>query len=447
MVAARFNASSGKPTYYAIRAYGQIKSSVRFRTTVSVGAFTKFRKVRVGPGSILDIVSVFDSEGHEYFRVQNLTQDIIYHETINSNVASDGVRSILKPKSVKRKFVLDQDSTGTYLQFGSGNDEETSTVDYLDPAQVALKMSGKDYISDDQFDPTKLLYSSALGICPSNTMLTIVYEANTADSINLSAGSIDTVASRIIDFPNRTANSSTTAESSVVGSIEVANEKPIVGNTSIPSAEEIKIRSYSAFSSQARIVTKNDYESYCYHMPAKFGSIKRANVVTDPSFTDKIIDIYVISTDGSNNLVTTNNMIKTNLKTWLERNCSINDRIRIKDGIVCNIGLEYVINVDPERNKVSVINSVNTRLREEFSEKFYIGEPFSISNLYYIINKVKGVTDVKDIKMTIPDRPSLTHPNVSVDEMLSRDGTRLDPPKNIIFEIKDFVHVIKGVAQ
>ena len=446
VVAARFSASSGKPTQYAIRAFGQIKSSLRYRTTVPVGDFTKFRRVRVGPGSIIDVVSVFDSEGHEYFKVENLTQDIIHEETVNPNVKSDGVRSILKPKAVKRRFVVVQDSSGTYLQFGSGSDEEVTTVDHLDPSQVALQMSGRDYISDDQFDPTKLLYSDSLGICPSNTTLTVIYEKNAADSINLSSNSITRMANRILTFPNRTATSDITVENAVTNSLEVSNEKPIVGNTSIPTAEEVKIRSYSAFASQSRIVTKNDYETYCYHMPAKFGSVKRANVVSDPSFTDKVIDIYVISTDGANNLVTTNDTIKVNLKTWLNRNCSINDRINIKNAIICNIGFEYVITVDPKRNKTSVINAVNSKLREHLADKFYIGESFYISNLYYTINKVSGVVDVKDVTMKLPSSNSLTQPNVTIDQMMSKDGTRLDPPKNVIFELKEFNNVVTGIA-
>ena len=78
VVAARFSDTTGKPTSYAIRAYGQVKSTVLFRTTKAVGGFTRFRRVRAGPGSISEIISVVDSEGHEYFQVEHLSQDVIY---------------------------------------------------------------------------------------------------------------------------------------------------------------------------------------------------------------------------------------------------------------------------------------------------------------------------------------------------------------------------------
>ena len=55
---------------------------------------------------ISEIKSVFDSEGHEYYEVDHLTQDIVYVETTNPNAKADGVRSILKPRIVPRRFCL-----------------------------------------------------------------------------------------------------------------------------------------------------------------------------------------------------------------------------------------------------------------------------------------------------------------------------------------------------
>ncbi len=99
--------------------------------------------LRIGPPSIAEIHSVVDSEGHDYYQVDHLSQDVIYINTTNPNAASDGVPQIIKPKIVPRRFVLEQDETGTYLQFGYGTDEELTTTDIADPSQIALKMSGK----------------------------------------------------------------------------------------------------------------------------------------------------------------------------------------------------------------------------------------------------------------------------------------------------------------
>ena len=64
IVAARFNDLTGKPSSYAIRAQGQVKSTVLFRTTVDVGDFTRFKRIRIGGASIAEIKSVIAMEGH-----------------------------------------------------------------------------------------------------------------------------------------------------------------------------------------------------------------------------------------------------------------------------------------------------------------------------------------------------------------------------------------------
>lgn len=207
-----------------------------------MGNYTRFPRAVIGPSSIVEIISVVDSEGHEYYQVENLAQDVVYVETTNKNVASDGVRSILKPKAVTRKFVVVQDSNGTSLQFGPGSDDEITVSDYLDPSQASIKMSGKNYISDDQFDPSKLLDSNTLGIAPYNTTLTIIYDDNNSDIVNIASDALTSVSRLVLDFPNKTATSAQSKLNSVRSSIEVSNQYPIVGNTSRPTREEIKIR-------------------------------------------------------------------------------------------------------------------------------------------------------------------------------------------------------------
>jgi hypothetical protein len=69
VVAARFNTTTGKPSSYAIRAQGQVKSTVLYRATFDVGAYARFSRIQIGPSSIAEIKSVVDSEGHDYYQV------------------------------------------------------------------------------------------------------------------------------------------------------------------------------------------------------------------------------------------------------------------------------------------------------------------------------------------------------------------------------------------
>jgi hypothetical protein len=445
IIASRFDTTTGKPSSYAIRAQGQVKSTVLFRTTIDIGEFTRFRRIRLGSPSIAEIKSVIDTEGHHYYQVDHLSQDVVYINTTNPNAASDGVPQIVKPKIVPRRFVLDQDETGTFLQFGYGTDVETTTTDIAEPSQISLQMSGKPYITDTAFDPTKLLDSNTLGVAPSNTTLTVLFYQNDSDSVNVAQGNLNTIGISSLSFPN--ANGITDGlQSGVRSSLEVSNDTAIVGNTSLPTSEEIRYRSYAAKAAQQRSVTRNDYEAYIYMMPAGFGSVKRAAVINDPSSSNRRLSVYVISEDGSGNLITSNSTIKQNVKQWLNKNKMLNDNIDIYDAKILNMGFEYEIIVHPTMDKTEVLNSVQRRLASELNNKMYIGEPFYLTNIFNIINKVDGVVDTTKVTPVLKTGTGYSSAPVSIEEMKSTDGTYIQAPKNVIFEIKNFNRDIRGSA-
>ena len=445
VVAARFNESTGKPTDYAIRSHGQIKSTVTYRVEIEVGNLEKFKRVRVGNGTISEIKSVRDSEGHDYYEVEHLSQDVVYVNTTNPSAKTDGVPEIIKPKIVPRRYVMIQDESGTYLQFGHGTEEAIVSTDIAEPNQVSLKMSGKPYITDYAFDPSMLLDSNTLGVAPSNTTLTVIYEENSSDSINVAAGGISTISTFGMDFP-RDAGNRQTLQVNVRSSLEVSNDKPIVGSTSVPSSDELRYMTYASRSSQMRSVTKNDYEAHIYMMPAKFGSIKRASVINDPSSTNRRLSIYVISEDENNNLIETNNTIKQNIVQWLNKNKMLNDNIDIYNAKIVNLGFNFEIIVDPTKDKSTILNSVQQRLRSELSQKMYIGEPFYLTKIFNIINKVDGVVDTLKVTPVIKTGTNYSAASVGLDDVKSMDGTYLRAPKNVIYEIKNFNTDIRGSA-
>ena len=445
IVAARFNQATGKPASYAIRAYGQVKSTVLYRTTQEVGEFTRFRKVRIGPPSISEVKSVIDSEGHEYFQVDHLCQDVIYVNTTNPTAATDGIPQIIKPKIVPRRFVLEQDENGTYLQFGYGTDEEITTTDITDPSQVTLKMSGKTYTTDTAFDPTKLLDSNTLGVAPSNTTLTVLYYKNSTDTVKVAAGGLNEVAYTRMTFPAADGTNNL-SQRTVRSSLEVSNGQPIVSDTSAPSSEEIRYRSYAMRFSQNRAVTRNDYEAMLYMMPSNFGSVKRACIINDPSSTNRRLSLYVISEDANGRLTPSPMALKQNIKTWLNKNKMLNDNIDISDAVIVNVGFNYKIVVDPTKDKVEVLNAVNQKLKSELSEKMYIGEPFYLTNIFNIINKVEGVVDTLRVDPILPEGDAYNSSSVALAEAKSEDGTYLRAPRNVIFEIKFPNRDIKGTA-
>ena len=256
--------------------------------------FQRFRSVSLSNPNVSEIISVFDSEGNEYFEVEYLSQDIIFKELSNKNFKNDNVPSILKPMLVNRKFMTVFDSTGVYLQFGSG--DETATEIVSNPQNIAMDIFGKSYVTDTSFDPSRLVNNNFYGIVPQNTTLTIVYRQTNPTRSNTATNSINQVGIAQLEFEDesRLAASSVSA---VRNSLEVNNETPIVGNVTNPSTSEIKQRIYDTFPTQNRAVTQKDYENLIYRMPQKFGSIKRCSVQKDPDSQKRNLNVYVVSED------------------------------------------------------------------------------------------------------------------------------------------------------
>ena len=88
VIVARTNNTTGAPTFYAIKAYGEVVSGFFSSERVSVGAYQRFRSIGLRNPNISEIISIFDTEGNEYFEVDYLAQDMVYREVPNKNHGS-----------------------------------------------------------------------------------------------------------------------------------------------------------------------------------------------------------------------------------------------------------------------------------------------------------------------------------------------------------------------
>jgi len=447
VVAAKFDSATGATTFFAVRAYGQVVSG-RFETVtidLTDDAFVRFRKVRVGGNNITEVFSVIDTEGNNYFEVDFLSQEVVFIDTTNKNAATDGVRSIMKPFVATRRFVVEQDDTGTYLQFGFGS-ETAETTGIVEPSKATIQMYGKRYITDRSFDPTMLLRTNKLGLSPDGTKLTVVYKVNDFTSANVPVNALNTVGRKIVEFDNPDSLVASTKRT-VENSLEVTNDEPISEDTSGISNEELKVRAKNHYAAQNRAVSKQDYESLCYSMPPKFGSVKRANAINDPSGTNRRLALYLISADSNGKLTTTNSVTKQNLKKWISSYKMLNDVIDIYDAKVVNFGIDFEISVTRDSNPTDVTNRVINKIIADYDFDFYIGEPIYISEIANIITKVNGVSDLKKIKIYNKTGGLYSATSIDFDDIKSRDATFYKAPKNAIFELKYPLKDIKGVAR
>jgi hypothetical protein len=446
IVVAKVNADVGTPTHYAIKAFGQVVSGQLARTEVSVGEFQRFLRLEVPVNNISEIISVFDGSGNEYFEVDYLSQDVIYKEIINANVDKADVKSLLRPTVVPRRFVVEQSRGRVFLQFGYGSDSELTTESIAEPSNVALDIHGKNYVSDETFDPSKLLKTDKFGVVPSNTTLIITYRSNVGDTINAPVDTLTEVVMPRFEFENPS-NLTPALKDEVIETLEVTNDSPITGDSSYPAIEEIKHRAMGAFAAQNRAVTKQDYKSMVYAMPSQFGSVKRCNIFRDNATLKRNLNLYVLSEDKQGNLARTNATIKQNLKIWINKNKMIHDTIDILDAKIVNIGINFTIVADSERNKFTVLNNATNAVKVEVLRHMDIAEPFYISKIYSVLNKTSGVTDTVSVEIYQKRGQQYSGVTMDIDAQTSADGRAISVPENAVLEVKFPDLDIKGAVK
>lgn len=447
VVAARVSATTGNPTSYAIRAKGQVISGRFGVQNVTIGAFERFKKVSLANDKVVEIVSVFDSEGHEYFEVDYLSHDVVYKSipNIDSNTRNNAP-SLIRPFVAARRFTVTQDRGGITLQFGYGSDSEVATPSLAEPSNVVLQRHAKTYITDSSFDPSDLIGTDKLGIGPANTTLTITFRENTSNDANAGVGAINKVTQVLSEF-NDPSIATTTLASEVIASIEVYNEESIVGSVRNPSIEEIRNQALNIFPSQNRAVTATDYEAITYMMPSNFGSVKRCRVIRDQDSLKRNLNLYVISENSAGQLITSNTALKENIKIWLNRYRMVNDTVDILDAKVVNIGINFEVVSSEEVNKYEVLDSTITALRNKFSRSMFIGERFYITDVFTELNKVRGVVDTVNVSLVNKTGGNYSQSSFNIEKFMSLDGRYLSVPDNVILEIKYPKIDIKGTVR
>ena len=435
VVVARVNETTGVPTHYAVRSSGNVLAGKIKTINVKVNDFEKFKKIKIPDSNVLEVLSVVDSDGNEYFEVDYLSQDIIYKSIANRGSDSNNAPSILRPFSVSRRFVLERLTNETYLQFGQGSSSELTNSSIAEPSKAALQMHGKNYSTDSSFDPSKLMTTDSLGIVPSNTTLSVRYRSSDSSTSNAAVNSVKNITSLNAFFGDSKSLSSSKM-SDVRGSIEVSNSFVIDGSISAPDGAELKRRIKDSFATQNRAVTKQDLESTAYSMPSKYGSIKRCRSRQAQCVARRNIEFYVLSEDTSGKLSTASDTLKQNLKIWLSERKMMNDTIEIQNAKIVNIGIEFSIVADSNKNKYEVLNNALSALKEAMAQPLYIGEPIYITDIYGILNKVDGVIDAKNVTISNKHGVGYSSTSINIDSIVSSDGLTVEAPENVCFECK-----------
>lgn len=435
---------NGSPASYAVKSFGTVLSGDYNEEIISIGSFQKFLKVRLSGQNIAEVLEVVSQEGDSWYETETLSQNVVWKEINNVNAATDGALSILKPITVPRRFSVEQDGNGnTFLQFGASSGEDILANNILDPTNTTLQLLGRDYISDTSFDPSELLTGDGMGIAPSNTQLRVLTRNLSIQNSNAAQNSITEVTSPIFEFRNRVSLNTNTINS-VVSSLEVLNDEPILGAISLPTSEELKLRIEGNYASQDRCVTGQDFKAAIYNMPAKFGAIRRCNVMTDINSFKRNLNIYLVSENSDGTLVAPSNTIKQNLKNWLASKKLIGDTVDLLPAIIVNVGINFEIVAQPEKNKFSVLQIATDELISQLSTVQDIGQSFDVSAIYQILKNIPEVLDCVSVNIINKNGGNYSDVSVNIDQLLDPSGRFVRCPNNVIFEIKYLRSDIQG---
>ena len=439
-------ANDGSVSSYAMKAYGEILSGELKSEFFTVGSYEKFRKLTLDDDNVTEILLVTDSEGRQYYEVDYLAQDTVMKPIRNLGTDFEQAPFIIKEMQVPRRFTVDYDLEGVAtIQFGHGSEQELIDRTFPDPRDAVLQLHGRDYISDTSFDPNLVSKTEKFGISPTDTTLLVEYRKNTEAVLNIAVGGIDLVSNAIIEFRQSNTYSKQQALS-LISEFEVENEERVVGQVSLLNVDEIRELALAANAAQNRAVTKNDYVSVIYRMPAKYGNLKRANVLQDKDSFKRNLNIYVLAEDENGKLVKASTTLKRNLKAWISNYKMMNDTIDILDGNIVNIGLEFEVISSIGENKIRVLNDCLRALKENLGSKLNMGEPLILGRLYKILNDVDGVEDTKSVNIVKKTGSSYSNVVYEVKERLKSSGRILTVAENAVLEIKYFDTDVTGVV-
>ena len=407
-----------QPTYYLLKKSTKAVSGDVKTTRFTFGSPIAYDKVVLPDTNIIDIISVTESDGDNWYQVPYLAQDTIFEEipnlAENDPVLSQfrsSATSLLKLRKTSKRYITKLRSDGKLeLQFGSGISDNNDEEIIPNPDNVGNGLSGVRRDVNIDIDPSNFLYTRTYGQAPANTTLTVTYTVGNGIADNVSARTL-----KLINFIEFSENINSTNNTSLVNfiksTIAVINPVPALGAKTGDSEVEIKNNALANFATQNRLVTREDYIVRAYSMPSKYGSVAKAYIVPDDQISQKelvetrvanplAMNMYVLGYNSAKQLVQLNTAIKENLKTYLDYYRIMTDAVNIKDAFIINIGVDFEISVLPNYNSNEVLLKCVNALKDFFNiDRWQINQPIIKSDILNILGNVKGIQNVVGVSL------------------------------------------------
>ena len=372
--------------------------------TFTFGTPIPYDKINISEEGLIDVVSITDSNGDLWTKVDFLGQQTIFEQVRNISANNTGLENysqetpyVLKLKKIPKRYITRIEDDGSLsIQFGSGL--STNMEDLVPDPKLNLKLDN----IVNSIDPSNFLYTAEYGLAPANTTLTVVYRVGTGIGDNVPARDLSNISSVIFD--NTLPTSTPSVSNEVVASLAAVNEEPTSGGKFSDTVEEIRQQAISFFPTQNRAVTLNDYTVRAYSLPPQFGSVSKVYVIPDykDRSTSKIatlnglgLKLFALGKNNVGALANLNQATKQNLKNYMSFYRILTDALNILDGNIINIGVEFEIVVLPNYNANEVLLRCVSELKNYFNiDKWQINQPILLSDIYVLLDKVDGVQTV-----------------------------------------------------
>lgn len=483
----------GTPEFFLMKKTSKISSGQIVSKTFTIGAPVPFTRLNLDESDVLGIIDVVDSDNNEWYEVDYLAQELVpvaapndvEHEGELSGY-KDSVPYILKNLRTPRRFVVSVDEDNlTYLEFGAGLEGFSEEFVTFDSRLIGIGLrSISNY--NVPLDPSNFLKNQTYGIAPSNTTLTVRYLVGGGVEANSPSNAIRNIVSA--EFANPTEGlppEKVDLLNTVKNSLQVNNPIAATGGKEGETDEEIKLNAAANFATQNRAVTRDDYLVRIYSMPPKFGSIAKAQIITDMSLDVGLnrslsgilndgnvgtvvnegvtnyfrkmsydinnpfsINVYLLSYDSNKNLTTPNRALLANLVTYLKRYRMMTDGVNMIDGYIINIGVNFTITVYKGYTKKEVLLNCIEAVQNFFNiDNWNFSQTINLSQLQLEIAKVEGVQSVVDLEIVNKTVLDGNYSTVEYDiSAATKNGIIYPSVDPSIFEVKYPDSDIKGAA-
>ena len=409
-----YESSGATPVTHLLKKSVKVSSGDIATEFFTFNSAEKYSRISLANADVTEVLSCVDDDGNSWYEVPFLAQDTVFSDMENTirnddqlYTYADQAPYLLKLLKTSRRFTTFIREDGkTELRFGAGTSDSPDEEIVPNPDEVGSTLPGSPTYLNTAFDPSNFLATKAYGQAPSNTTLTITYKYGGGVDHNIRSNSLKNVrfSNAVLDETGLSSALAATTRASLA----VSNPNPAAGGRGSESIIEVKNNAMSYFQAQARAVTKEDYITRVYALPAKYGNIAKAYIVQDTQLDsnsgansdDRIVNplalnLYVLGFDASKRLANVNQAVKENIQTYLTQFRMVTDAVNIKNAFVINIGVKFNLLTKVGYNKEEVVLRAIQRVKDFFNiDKWQIGQPIVLADLAYQISLVDGVSAV-----------------------------------------------------